>query len=259
VSAETVRLLATLAAAAIVGFSKTGVPGTGILAIPILALAWQGRLAIGVTLPLLLVADTFAVLSYRSHARWDHLRRLAPWVVGGMLVGCWALVGLGQSQKDVLTPFIGAMVLVMLALSLVRGPWAARLVPTSPVGRAATGLAAGFSTLVSNAAGPLMQIYVLAAKLPKEGMMGTTAVYFFVFNAAKIPLLVWVDRIDPAHPIWSDETWRAALLSLPVLIVAALYGRRANGRIQEEQFRLSVLWLTFLAATWLIVGKWALG
>ncbi|HEY0868751.1 MAG TPA: hypothetical protein VGE01_15325 [Fimbriimonas sp.] len=54
--------------ALIIGFSKTGVPGTGIIVVPLMAYAFGGRLSVGATLPMLVFADCFAVSFYRQHA-----------------------------------------------------------------------------------------------------------------------------------------------------------------------------------------------
>ncbi|BCW98807.1 MAG: hypothetical protein KatS3mg024_1634 [Armatimonadota bacterium] len=62
-----------LASAALVGFSKTGVPGTGILVVPLMAALFGGRQSVGTLLPMLIFADCFAVAWYRRHARWDRL------------------------------------------------------------------------------------------------------------------------------------------------------------------------------------------
>ena len=72
-------LIGALAAFA-VGVSKTGLPGGALIATPLLATVFDGRLIAGGTLPILLVADVFAVAWYRQHARWDVLRPLAVWI-----------------------------------------------------------------------------------------------------------------------------------------------------------------------------------
>ena len=74
-------------AALIVGFSKTGMPGVGILMVPLMAVVFGGRLSVGATLPLLIFGDVFAVLFYHQHARWDKLRELIPWVLLGIAAG----------------------------------------------------------------------------------------------------------------------------------------------------------------------------
>src|SRR4051812_16280811 len=75
------------------GMAKTGVPGLGILAVPLLALAVDDNayLSTGLLLPLLCVADCFAVAWYRRHASWPHIGRLLPWVVAGMIPGALTL------------------------------------------------------------------------------------------------------------------------------------------------------------------------
>ena len=84
-------LLGSLAAL-LIGFSKTGLPSAGILAVPLMALVFQGRVAVGTTVLLLIVADLFAVGWYRRYTRWDKLWQLMPWVVLGMLTGVITLL-----------------------------------------------------------------------------------------------------------------------------------------------------------------------
>ena len=78
-------------AALLIGFSKTGMPGVGILVVPMLASAFGGRPSVGTMLPMLIFGDCFAVYWYKQHARWDKLRELIPWVLGGMALGAVAL------------------------------------------------------------------------------------------------------------------------------------------------------------------------
>ncbi|MDO8684446.1 MAG: sulfite exporter TauE/SafE family protein, partial [Armatimonadota bacterium] len=105
-------------AAFLVGVSKTGLPGVGILSVPLLAWAFGGLPSVGIMLPMLICGDIFAVAWYRRHAQWDKLIGLLPWVVGGMAVGAGALwmVGKSTSRKDILGIIIGIMTLAMLAL-----------------------------------------------------------------------------------------------------------------------------------------------
>ena len=53
-------------AALMVGITKTGIPGIGILVVPLMAIVFGGRLSVGATLPLLIFGDIFAVLWYRQ-------------------------------------------------------------------------------------------------------------------------------------------------------------------------------------------------
>ena len=75
-----------------VGLAKTGVPGFGILVVPLMVLAvGDARQSAGWLLPLLCIADVFAVVYYRRHAQTRQLFHLAPWVLVGMGAGALAL------------------------------------------------------------------------------------------------------------------------------------------------------------------------
>lgn len=241
-------------AALIIGFSKTGVPGTGILAVTLMADAFGGRLSVGATLPMLILADCFAVAFYRAHTDWNRLKQLVPWVVAGLLVGTVFLKELGDhpAWRDPLNPIIGGIVLVMLALTMLRKKLGDRLVPHSPTGTAMTGGVAGFSTMVSNAAGPVMQIYLVATGMNKERMMGTAASYFFIFNLSKVPLLLWLTWDNPARPMITVPTFLLNLALFPMILVGALAGKRLLPVIPERAFNSAVLALTAVAAVKLL-------
>lgn len=242
-------------AAFLVGFSKTGVPGSGILVVPLMAQVLGARLSVGATLPLLLLGDCFAVAFYRQHADWGWLRRIAPWVTGGLLVGAVTLKVLGDLhlKTDPLGPIIGVIILAMLALTLLRGRLGDRLLPHSPTGTVLTGVLAGFSTMVSNAAGPVMAIFMTAAGLPKERLMGTTAWNFLIFNLAKIPFLLLLTADNPAEPLFTPATLLFSVTLFPALGLGALAGRYLLRFVPERGFNALVLGLSGLAAVRLIV------
>jgi uncharacterized membrane protein YfcA len=232
-----------LSAALIVGVSKTGVPGVGILVVPMLAAAFGGRLSIGIMLPMLICGDIFAVTWYRRHAQWDKLLRLLPWVVFGMIPGAIVLVITGDSKstKDYMGVILGAMVLLMIALQLLRGILGDRLTPTSKVGTAATGTAAGFATTVSNAAGPIMQMYLTAVKMPKEQFMGTIAWYFFLINTAKFPLYVLLSVFIPQKPIVTWSSLGLNAMVAPLIILGAFIGKWLLPRIPQKWFEIVII------------------
>lgn len=239
----------------LIGFSKTGVPGAGILVVPLMAQVFGARLSVGATLPLLLLGDCFAVAFYRRDADWAWLRRIAPWVTGGLLVGAVTLKVLGDLHlgADPLGKVIGVIILAMLALTLLRGRLGDRLLPHSPTGTVLTGILAGFSTMVSNAAGPVMAIFMTAAGLPKERLLGTTAWTFLIFNLAKVPLLVLLTADNPAEPLFTPATLLLGVTLTPALGLGALAGRVLLPFIPERGFSLLVLGLSAVAAVRLLV------
>jgi len=247
-----------IVAAFIVGVTKTGIPGVGILIVPLVAVVFGGRLSVGATLPLLIFGDVFAVLWYRQHARWDNLRSLLPWVGIGIVVGTGLLwyTGTQGSRVDWLNVIIGVLVLLMMAVSLARQHWGDKLVPSSLVGLAPTGVLAGFSTTVSNAAGPIMSIYLTGMmKLSKNEFMGTSAWYFFIFNLTKLPLYAFLTLVLPSKPMINSTTLLFDLIMLPIIIIGAFVGKWLLPRISESAFDNIVLVLAGAAALKLIIDQ----
>ncbi len=243
-------------AALLVGISKTGVPGVSTPVVPMLAAAFGGRLSIGIMLPLLIMGDVFAVAWYRRHAQWDKLVGLLPWVVVGLLIGTAALQVTGEmnSVKDILGQVIGCLVLVMLALYLLQGRLGEKLTPTSSPGVAGTGVVAGFSTMVSNAAGPVMTIYLTAHKLPKRQFMGTIAWYFFIINLAKMPVYIALTAMNPSNPIVTTQSLALNAALFPAVMVGAFYGKWLLPRIPQKAFEGVLIFLAGVAALKLVVG-----
>ena len=243
--------------ALIVGVTKTGIPGIGILIPPLMALVFGGRLSVGATLPMLIFGDIFAVLWYRQHARWDHLWGLIPWVLAGIAIGTGLLwyTGLHGSSVDWLNVIIGVLVLLMLAVGVARQRWGDRLVPPSKLGLASTGALAGFSTTVSNAAGPIMSIYLTGAGLPKNEFMGTTAWYFFIFNLIKLPIYLFLSLVLPSKPMVNTGTLLFDAAMLPIIIAGAFAGKWLLPRIRQGMFTNLVLVLAGAAALKLIIDQ----
>ncbi|MCS6830752.1 MAG: sulfite exporter TauE/SafE family protein [bacterium] len=252
---ETWQIALGAIAAFLIGISKTGVPGIGILVVPLLATAFGGRASVGAMLPMLIVGDIFAVRWYHQHTQWRRLIDLIPWVLVGMALGAAALWWLGEVsvQRDLLEPLIGVLVLVMLAMHLLRQRCGERLTPHSPIAVVSTGTAAGFATTVSNAAGPIMGIYLTSLGLPKEQFMGTSAWYYFAVNVSKLPLFIALSWLNPARPM---ITWQSLLFNLtvvPVIVAGVYLGRWLLPRIPQRWFDSVVLLLAAVAATELVL------
>lgn len=249
--------LTGLLVALIVGVSKTGLPGIGILITPLMALVFGGRLSVGATLPLLIFGDLFAVFWYRQHARWDHLRGLIPWALTGITLGTGLLwyTGTQGGTVDWLNLVIGAIVLLMLAVSLARQRWGEKLVPPSKVSQASAGTLAGFSTTVSNAAGPIISIYLTGVGLAKNEFMGTQAWYFFIFNLTKLPIYVFLSLALPAKPMVNPGTLLFDLAMLPVIVAGTFAGKWLLPRLRQELFNKVVLILAGAAALKLILDQ----
>jgi uncharacterized membrane protein YfcA len=223
-------------AALIIGVSKTGLPGIGILAIPMVAFVIPAKASTGLILPMLIAGDIVGVVYYRHHAAWKYLVRLAPWTVGGVVLGSLALGRLDNAQ---IRPLIGIIVLGMLVLNQWRQRHAGlqEALPGSLGFAAAIGLLAGFTTMVANAAGPIMLMYLLAMRLPKAVFLGTSAWYFLIVNLFKVPFSAHLGLI-------TLESLRFNAMLLPFILAGGWIGIRFARHIPEKVF----VWLVQLLA-----------
>jgi len=230
-----------------VGLAKTGIAGLGILFVAVITLAIPARQATGVILPMLILGDVFGVLIYRRHTEWRHLWKLFPWTGAGVVVG-WLALGRIDSQQT--NRLVGAILLLLLAVHYWRKSRQApdeETVAHAPLWVAAgTGLMAGFTTLVANAAGSVMTLYLLAMRLPKMGFLGTNAVFFLLINWFKVPFMVNLGLIN-AESLWLN------LKLAPAVIAGGLLGRNIAARMNQNVFEAVALALTALAAVKLLV------
>jgi uncharacterized membrane protein YfcA len=233
-------------ATALVGLSKTGVPGVSIPAILMMAEAFPGneKLSVGAILPLLLLGDLFAVGYYRRHTQWSRLLGLFPYVAAGMVPGVLVLVLVDHGQFKLV---LGSLVLALLAVEVGRQWYGWTHVPHSRWFVATMGMLAGFGTAVGNAAGPVMGIYLISRGMGKEHFMGTWAWFFLIVNLSKAPVFAALGMITPA-------TLGFDLLVIPMVVVGALAGRRLLSIIPQKLFNGLVLVLAGAAALRLIFG-----
>lgn len=244
-----------------IGVSKTGIAGLGILGVAVCTSMFPARDAVGIVLVILITADLIAVPTSGRHADWTHLRGLFPWAASGVIAGALAL---GWIHGAAMQHLIGAILLLLVVLQFGRS-WSAAKTPntagdeaerneagrgeserkdglsSSPFFAPVMGLLAGFTTMVANAAGPLMILYLLAMRLPKARFIGTAAWFFLTMNLFKVPFSVWRGLINPASlPV--------SLALAPCAIAGALVGRLVLGRIDQKLFETLALGLTFCAA-----------
>jgi hypothetical protein len=236
-------LLAGAVAAYIVGLSKTGVPGAGLLAIPLFATVFEGRLITGATLPVLIFADLFAIAWYRQHARWDLLKPLAVWVALGYMFGIAFFIAVGTATRS-LEIMIGSIVLSIVAIQAWR-MWRGTPVRPATTGTAAIyGTSGGFTTFVANAAGPVINTYMVGLGLPKHQMVGTSAWLYFVVNVTKIPFFLALGRWTDGGPFFTRDSLLFGLAVVPAIIAGVYSGRAVFHRIPQQAFLIIVLVLS---------------
>ena len=213
-------------AAFVTGFSKAGVPGIGIL-IPILAaMAMPARASTGFILPILIGGDCVAVAYWRRKAAWRSLARVLPWTALGIIAGYFLM---GLLSDAVFKPLLGGMILAIVGLDLGRRAMKVELRSDNRVIAAAVGILAGIFTMLANAAGPIMAIYLLSMRMPKDEFVGTSAWFYFIINLFKLPFSIALGLVT-----WS--TLGSNLLLIPLVLVGSVAGVLVLRKLPQKVF-----------------------
>ncbi|MBC8054484.1 MAG: sulfite exporter TauE/SafE family protein [Sphingobacteriaceae bacterium] len=225
--------------ALLTGMSKTGVHGAGMLSAPLLALVFGGHNSSGIILPMLIIADVFGVFYYHRHASWKHLKLLLPWAAVGIIAGTFAGAYIDDKTFKIIMA-ITIFVSIPLMIWLKQGEKDS--IPKAGWFSVSTGIAGGFTSMVGNLAGSVMAVYLLAARLPKNVYIGTTAWFFLVINWAKVPFHVF-----SWHTITLNTVF-LSLITLPLILLGAIAGVFIIKKVPEEYYRGFIIIMTIVAA-----------
>ena len=182
-------------AALCIGLAKSGLPGMGMISVLLMAEVMPARESTGTVLPLLICGDVLAVLVFQKHAHWQQIWKVLPPALAGIFVGYFFMQ---RIPEHIFRPLIGW---IILTLSLIqfwrkRNPAAFQHVPHTRGFAWVMGGASGITTMMANAAGPVMAIYLLAVSLPKMAFIGTAAWFFLIINLAKVPFSAHLGLIN---------------------------------------------------------------
>jgi uncharacterized protein len=216
------------AAALLVGGSKGGVPGVGILAVPILSQVISPVVAAGLLLPIFILSDIYGLWLYRKNYDAWNIKLIVAAATIGILIG-WATA---QYNSDALVKFIVGMIGLWYAADLYFK--SRRKVETAP--RAADiprglfwGSLAGFTSFVAHAGGTPYQMFVLPQKLDKMTFAGTATITFAIINLLKLPPYWLLGQVN------IGSLWTCAYLA-PVALFGAWAGYRLTRILPEKTF-----------------------
>ncbi len=227
------------------GIGKAGLAGTSLLHVLIYAFLFGARESTGIVLPMLLIGDVGAIGFFHQHARWDYVRRMLPPACLGVVIGALLMRSLSDSA---FRPTIGWIVLALVAMQvwrLVRPDWLAS-VPHATWFAWGMGLLAGATTMLANAAGPIFAVYCLAVGLPKFVFVGTSAWFFLIINAFKVPFSAALGLIDAGTLLFN-------LTMAPAILGGLAAGRWIVQRVPQRVFDILLLAFAAVAALRLVI------
>lgn len=214
------------------GVSKAAFAGSlGLLAMPLLLLAWPPQLALGVMLPILMLLDGFALRSYWQRWSWPLLRQLLPAAMLGVLLASLLLQQLSVSMFQLLlgiTSMLFALRYFLQQTLLKRKADSLHWLGSRTAGLI-LGLISGISSTLFHAGGPPLTIHLSARQLPSTSYIGTATLFFAVLNLLKVPAFVLNDQLS-----WQQLAW--ALPFTPLCFFAIKLGVWLKQHCPERYF-----------------------
>lgn len=228
----------------LLGLSKAGIKGIGIIIVVILAFVFGEKASTGILLPMLICADILAVMYYNRHAQWAYIIKLLPMMIVGVLVGVWLGHEISQSifKKLMAMIIIGSVILMFISESRN-----STSVPKSKFFSWIAGFLAGFTTMIGNLAGPVANIYFLAMRLPKNEFIGTAAWLFFIINVFKLPFHFFVWKTV------NKETLILNSVMIPVVIAGFFVGTYLVKLMSNLNYRRFILMVTAIGGVILLL------
>lgn len=231
--------LIVLLCAMLVGMAKTGLSGVGLMVVPMMATVFGGRPSVGILLPILIFADVIAVSYYSRHAEWKHIIRLLPWVLIGIAAG----VLIGQIISDnVFNRLLAILVLTGIVLMILQDIRKKVNVPDNWWFSMGLGLLGGFVTMIGNSAGPIMALYLLSMRLPKNIFIGTGAWLLLIVNLVKVPIHIGIWKTITVQSLLFD------VIMIPAIALGALLGIWLVKFFPEKAYRIFIIATTLFSA-----------
>lgn len=239
------------------GMTKGGFP-VGSLCLPMLILAWPdqenaAKQVVGFMLPLLCIMDIAAVWFYRRHILWRRIAPLLPGTIIGVLAA--SLLFLGDSAAVSLSDRWLKLSVGLIGIFFVLYQFARRRVTTvlgeggdpSVAAKAGLGVAAGVTSTLAHAAGPVAQMYFLPQGLKKMNLAATMVGFFWVLNLAKLLPFGMLGRLQVSN-------LRLGGLMLPLIPLGVGGGYWLVRRMKSTAY-LRFIYAMLLVTSAVLIGK----
>lgn len=228
----------------LLGLSKGGFAGMGALSLPLLAFAIDPVRAAAITLPILIAQDVVGVWAFRRTVDWRLLGWMLPGSMLGIALGYWFAASVSSTA---VMAMVGAISILFGAYRL----WTARNATPKDTARwpdwigALFGVASGFTSQIAHAGQPPFQLWVLPRNLPRDILVGTTALFFAATNWIKVPAYLALGQFTPANLLTS-----AALL--PLALVSTVAGVWLVRKVDAARFYTAIYVLMILVGIALV-------
>ncbi len=226
----------------ILGLSKGGFTAIGLLTVPILALVISPVQAAAIVLPILVLSDIVAVVSFWGIYDAKTLWIMLPGAVVGIAIGWWTAAWVTEGEIRLIVGGIS----VLFALNY----WFRHRLSQKPHGHNVVagsfwGLLTGFTSFVSHAGGPPFQMYTVPLRLTPRIFAGTSVILFFVVNSAKLVPYFLLGQFDATN-------LETSAVLLPISIPATFLGIWLVKVLDATLFYRLVYVLIFVVGLYLV-------
>ncbi|MCB1361977.1 MAG: sulfite exporter TauE/SafE family protein [Rhodobacter sp.] len=237
---DAVFYLVLAVAVTILGLSKGGFAGIGMVSTPLVAAFSDPLTAAGLMLPVMMVQDPVAVFLYRRSFDRSLLRRMLPGAVLGVAL---AYVFAASVPEWSVQAVLGVLSLgfALWQLAILR-----RGVPDLPpvprfdrVLGLLSGAGSGFSSAIAHAGSPPFQIYVMPRHLPKEVYVGTSVMFFAATNVMKVPSFA-------ALGLFRSDLLALSVLYMPLAVFSSWLGVRLVRYVDVQRFNVIITLILLL-------------
>lgn len=217
---------AALPAVLLLGLSKGGFHGIGMLSLPLVSLAVPPLQAAAILLPILIVQDAVTVLAYRRS--WS--RRILRIMLPGAAFG----IGAGYLLAAVVPEAAIGLALGLICIGFAgQRLWVERQGPPPPrlggvAGGLVAGAASGFTSMIAQAGGPPFQVWVMPQRLPRDILVGTSSIFFALLNWGKVIPFVALGQLD-------TRSLATSVVLMPFAILSSLAGVALVRRLPAER------------------------
>lgn len=230
----------------ILGLSKGGFAGIGMVSTPLVAAFSDPLTAVALMLPIMLVQDVVAVYLYRYDFDKSLLKKLIP----GGVIGVLAAYLLASSVPEwAIKATLGGVSLLFSIWQVILMSRGVPEIPSKPRHDTALGVAAGaaggFASAIAHAGSPPFQIYVMPKHLRKEIYVGTSVMFFASLNLMKLPSFA-------ALGFYSRDILHLSLFYVPLAVASSWAGSRLVRTVDPRAFNLIITLILFFVSIVLI-------
>ncbi len=243
-SSPTVVLIMIIFVTFMISLSKGGLGGMlGALATPMMALVMPANQVLGLLLPILLLADVFAIAMHWRKWNGRLVWLLTPGAVIGVTIGTFFIA---NAPTNVLKTGLAVIVLLFVIYKLLEKRILASLKYQDRDWHGwLAGTAGGFASSLAHSGGPPISIYLMLQGVTPSVFIATLVLFFAILNWIKVPYYFYIHLFD------FQRLWQIAWIA-PIVPLGVWIGHWLVTKVSKVVFDNIILVLLVITALLLI-------